>query len=169
MPLMLLLFTAIHGHYLAVGRELSLEGARPGAKLQKVRHTVIVPISGIHRGVIEALRYAISISDDVRACYVEIDPSATERIRDEWVKWARDIPFVVLKSPFRSVVGPMLEYIDDVAECSHDEMVTVIIPEFVTSKWRYGLLHNQTAFLIRAALLFKRNRVVTSVRYHLKA
>ncbi len=169
MPFIVLLFTRIHAHYLSVGRELSLDGVTPSRQLHKVKHTVIIPISGIHRGVIEALRYAISISDDVRACYVELDPGATDRIRSEWTRWAHDIPFVVLKSPFRSVVRPMLEYIDDVAECCHDEVVTVIIPEFVTSKWRYSLLHNQTAFLIRAALLFKRNRVVTSVRYHLKA
>ncbi len=169
LPALLLFFSRIHSHYLAVGRELSLESSSPPKSLEKLKHTVIVPISGIHRGVIEALRYAVSISDDVRACYVEIDPAATDRIRKEWQKWAHEIPFVVLKSPYRSVVGPMLEYIDDVAECTHEELVTVIIPEFVTSKWRYSLLHNQTAFLIRAALLFKRNRVVTSVRYHLQA
>jgi hypothetical protein len=134
-----------------------------------MKHTVIVPISGIHKGVIEALRYAVSISDDVRACYVEIDPSVTESLRTEWMKWAHEVPFVVLKSPYRSVVGPMLEYIDDVAQCTHDELVTIIIPEFVTSRWWHRLLHNQTSLLIRAALLFRKNKVVTSVRYHLKS
>jgi amino acid transporter len=168
MPFIVYTLTRIHAHYLAVGKELSLLGATPPGALSKLKHTVVVPISGIHRGVIDALRYAVSISDDVRACYVEIDPETTERVKEEWMKWAHEVPFVVLKSPYRSVIRPLLEYIDDVAQCTHDDMVTVIIPEFVTSKWRYNLLHNQTALLIRTALLFKRGKVVTSVRYHLK-
>jgi hypothetical protein len=167
-PLLVLLFTRIHAHYLAVGRELSLYGDRPPGSLQPVKHTVIVPISGIHRGVIDALRYAISISTDVRACYVEIDSDTTERVKEEWIKWAHEIPFVVLKSPYRSVIAPLLEYIDDVEQTTHGDMITVIIPEFVTRKWRYQVLHNQTALLIRAALMFRRGKVVTSVRYHLR-
>ena len=93
---------------------------------------------------------------------LEIDPATTTRVQEEWNKWAHEVPFVVLKSPYRSVIRPLLEYIDDVAQVTHDDMVTVIIPEFVTSKWRYNLLHNQTALLIRTALLFKRGKVVTS-------
>lgn len=169
MPFIVYFFTRIYAHYIAVGKELSLIGVTPPGKLTRVKHTVIVPISGIHRGVIDALKYAISISDDVRACYVEIDPATTSRVQEEWNKWAHEVPFVVLKSPYRSVIRPLLEYIDDVAQVTHDDMVTVIIPEFVTSKWRYNLLHNQTALLIRTALLFKRGKVVTSVRYHLQS
>ncbi len=169
MPFIVYFFTRIYAHYIAVGKELSLIGVTPPGKLTRVKHTVIVPISGIHRGVIDALKYAISISDDVRACYVEIDPATTVRVQEEWNKWAHEVPFVVLKSPYRSVIRPLLEYIDDVAQVTHDDMVTVIIPEFVTSKWRYNLLHNQTALLIRTALLFKRGKVVTSVRYHLQS
>ncbi|MGZ3709205.1 MAG: amino acid permease, partial [Bdellovibrionota bacterium] len=131
-------------------------------------HTVIVPVSGIHRGVIDALRYALSISPDVRACYVEIDSVTTERMMVEWKKWAHEVPFVVLKSPYRSVIGPLLEYIDDVEQTTHGEMITIIIPEFVTAKWRFQILHNQTALLIRAALMFRPRKVVTSVRYHLR-
>jgi len=121
----------------------------------------------MHRGVLSALRYGISMSDDVRAVYVEIDPVATERMRQIWEKWASDIPFVVLKSPYRSVITPILEYLDDLEQNCHSEFVTVIIPEFVTKKRWHSLLHNQTALLIRAALVFKPRKVVTSVRYHL--
>lgn len=167
-PILVFVFTRINVHYLAVGKELSLVGQTPPERLQPIKHTVIVPISGIHRGVIDALRYAMSISNDVRACYVELDSAATERIQVEWKKWAREIPFVVLKSPYRSVITPLLEYLDDVEETTQGEMITVIIPEFVTSKWRHQILHNQTAFLIRTALLFRKGKVVTSVRYHLK-
>ena len=137
-------------------------------KLDPIKHTVIIPVSGIHRGVIDALRYALSISDDVRAVYVELDSATTERMQVEWQKWAHEIPFVVLKSPYRSVISPLLEYLDDIEQTIHRDMITVIIPEFVTVKWWHQVLHNHTAFLIRAALLLKRGKVVTSVRYYLK-
>lgn len=169
MPLMVFGFTRVLKHYLAVGEELSLIGAQAPRSLEKLKHTVIIPISGVHRGVIDALRYAISISDDVRACYVELEPAATERMQAEWSRWAHEIPLVVLKSPYRSVITPVVDYINDVDQVTHNEMITVIIPEFVTAKWYHRLLHNQTAFLIRAALSFRRGKVVTSIRYHLKA
>jgi amino acid transporter len=168
-PIVVFVFTRVHSHYLAVGRELSLVGLTPPRSLDPIKHTVIVPVSGIHRGVLDALRYALSISDDVRAAYVELDAETTERMQEEWRKWAHEVPFVVLKSPYRSVIRPLLEYIDDVEQTTHRDMITVIIPEFVTAKWWHQILHNQTAFLIRAALLFRRGKVVTSVRYHLRA
>ncbi len=167
-PVLVFIFIRINAHYLAVGRELSLVGKDAPGKLEPIKHTVIVPISGIHRGVIDALRYAISISNDVRACYVEFDPAATERVQVEWKKWAHEVPFVILKSPYRSVIAPLLEYLDDIEETTHGDMITVIIPEFVTAKWRHQILHNQTAFLIRAALLFRAGKVVTSIRHHLR-
>jgi hypothetical protein len=166
-PILVWVFKRIHAHYLQVGKELSLVGVEAPGNLNRLRHTVIVPISGIHRGVLDALRYAISISDDVRACYVELDPDTTERMREEWKKWAHEIPFVVLPSPYRSVIRPILDYVDDVEAITHNELITVIIPEFVTAKWHHRVLHNQTAWIIRAALSLKRNKVVTSVRYHL--
>jgi hypothetical protein len=168
-PFFVFIFNRVHVHYLAVGRELSLIGATPPKRLEPIKHTVIVPVSGVHRGVLDALRYALSISDDVRAAYVEIDPETTERMKEEWRKWAHEVPFVVLKSPYRSVIAPLLEYLDDIEETTHRDMITIIIPEFVTAKWWHQILHNQTALLIRAALVFRRGKVVTSVRYHLKA
>jgi amino acid transporter len=167
-PILVLLFRRIHFHYLAVGRELSLVGKAPPAHFEKIKHTVIVPISGIHQGVIEALQYALSISQDVRACYVEIDPIKTESVKCEWERWVPGVPFVVLKSPYRSVIAPLIKYIDDVGEITHDDVVTIVVPEFITSRWWHRLLHNQTALFIRAALAFRRRKVVTSVRYHLR-
>jgi hypothetical protein len=167
-PLLVFIFTRIHTHYLIVGKELTLIGLTPPEKLEPYRHSVIIPVSGIHRGVLDALRYALSISDDVRACYVETDSKTTARMQIEWQKWAKDVPFVVLKSPYRSVIRPLLEYIDDLEKITHRDMITIIIPEFVTLKWRHQILHNQTALMIRTALLFKPGKVVTSVRYHLQ-
>ncbi len=167
-PAMVWVFRKIHAHYLAVGAQLSLVGVAPPQRSDRVKHTVVIPVSGIHRGVLEALRYAKSISDDVRACYVELDSGTTDRMREEWQRWAGDVPFVVLKSPYRSVIQPLISYVDDVEQATHDDVVTIVVPEFVTSKWWHTLLHNQTAFFIRAAFVFKRGKVVTSVRYHLK-
>lgn len=167
-PLLVFIFTRIHHHYLSISRTLRLDDVPIPAQFAKIRHTVIVPISGIHKGVLEALQYALSISNDVRACYVEIDPSRTQALQADWEKWVPFIPFVVLKSPYRSVVQPLINYIDDVEEMSHDDMVTVVVPEFVTPRWWQNLLHNQTALFIRAALAVRRRRVVTSVRYHIR-
>lgn len=167
-PCCILFFGRIHKHYFAVGAELSLYGKQPPAKFEKVEHTVIIPISGIHQGVLVALQYALSISTDVRACYVEIDPEKTKALQAEWERWVPGVAFVVLKSPYRSVVQPLIDYLDDVEQCSHGDMITVVVPEFITKKWWHRILHNQTALVLRAALAFRPRRVVTSVRYHLK-
>jgi len=166
-PLLVLMFRKINQHYLDVGKALTLVGQEPPAKLAPVKHTVIIPVSGIHQGVLEALRYALSISQDVRACYVELDPESTERTKAEWERWVPGVPFVTLKSPYRSVIDPLMKYIDDVEEIAHDDVVTIVIPEFITTSWWHRLLHNQTALFIRAALAFRRGKIVTSVRYHL--
>lgn len=167
LPLLMWGFQRIHNHYIDVGRQLNLESESPESYKDPLKHTVILPISGIHRGVIDALRYAESIATDVRAVYVEIDAASTEKMRGEWKKWGRGIPLVVLKSPYRSVITPLLHYIDEVEDLMSDDIMTVIIPEFVAAKWWQQALHNQTAIFIRAAMIFKRGKVVTSVRYHL--
>jgi amino acid transporter len=168
LPLMIFIFRGIHRHYLVVGSELRLGNDTPIEKFKAGHHTVIVPVSGMHRGTLVALRYAQSLSEDVRAVYVEVDARAAERMKEEWQKWAHEIPFVVLKSPTRSVLKPFLDYIDDVESLSPREMITIVVPEFVSRKWRYQILHNQTALMLRAAVAMKPNRVVTSVKYHLK-
>jgi amino acid transporter len=166
-PIFIYLFQKIYDHYLSVGKQLSLIGVDPVEFKECPKHTVLLPISGIHKGVLEALRYARSIAEDVRAVYVEIDSTQTERMTEEWRKWGQGVPLVVLKSPYRSIMAPFLKYVDEVEDLHQDDIVTVIIPEFVTARWWQNLLHNQTALLIRAALTFKRRKVVTSVRYHL--
>lgn len=167
-PVTVFLFKKIHSHYIAVGKELSLLGKKPPGRLKKIKHTVIMPVSGLHQGVLEAAQYATTISDDVRAVYVEIDSEATLRVQEVWNQWLPEIPFVVLKSPYRSVVQPLLQYMDDVEQIACDDLVTVVIPEFVTAKWWHQLLHNHTAIFIRTALAFRRRKVVTSIRYHLR-
>ena len=126
-----------------------------------------MPIGGVQRAVVEALRYAETLSDDVRAVYVDVDAAATEQVRRDWDTWGGRVQLVVLPSPYRSVMEPLLEYIEQVESERPDDYVTVILPEFVPARWWQHLLHNQRALLIKGALLFRPNTVVTSVPFHL--
>ena len=130
---------------------------------------IIVPIGGVHRAVVEAMQYATIIGDDVRAVYVDVDPVVTEAVRRDWERWGHGVPLVVLDSPYRSLMEPLLDYIERVDVERPDDFVTILLPEFVPARWWHHLLHNQRALLIKAALLFKRNTIVTSVPFHLDA
>jgi len=113
------------------------------------------------------LRYGRSLSDDVRAVYVDIDPAATAGLRQQWSVWSQRVELVVLESPYRSLMEPLLEYIEQVQTDHPSGYVTVILPEFVPHRIWHHLLHNQHALLIKGALLFKPNVIVTSVPFHL--
>jgi hypothetical protein len=98
---------------------------------------------------------------------VDIDAAASQRLRDGWKKFGGGVPLVILPSPYRSLVRPLLEYIDRVEAKRDDDVVTIVLPEFVPARWWQHLLHNQSAWLIKGALLFRRGKVVTSVPHHL--
>jgi amino acid transporter len=164
-PLLVSWFRMTREHYRKAAAQLSITDDIDFVK--PIKHVVVLPISGIHKGVIDAIKYAKSISHDVRAVYVELDEASTERLKPVWEKMHTGIPLTVLKSPYRSIIQPILKYIRDVDREEEDDMLTVVIPEFVTARWWEGIYHNQTAFLIRTALLFEKGKVVTSVRYHL--
>lgn len=166
-PLLVLIFQAIHRHYLRVAEQLSLSTAIKPSDLR--RHTAIVLVSGIHKGVLPALQYARSIApDNVTAVYINLDPEQTERIRARWAEWSCDVPLVVLESPFRSLITPLRSYINEVQSHYKDGVVTVVLPEFVPAHWWENLLHNQTGLLIKTALMFQKGTVVTSVPYRLE-
>ena len=164
-PLNVLLFKITRQHYDVVASQLTLRGWQRQAR----RHnTVLVPISGIQRAVVGALDYARTLSSDVRAIYVNIDPTATEQLKREWERWGDGVPLVVLQSPYRSLMEPLLEYIERVSIEQPEGYVTIVLPEFVPARWWHHLFHNQRALLIKGALLFKPNTVVTSVPFHLR-
>ena len=167
LPIVIIIFQSIYNHYINLSRQLRKLDLNTPAIFKQIKHTVVVPVSGIHQGVYDAIQYAQTISPDVRACFVNIDEEATQRMVERWKKWTPQIPLVVLESPFRSLIRPLPKYIHTVERITHDDMITVIIPEFVPRKWWHHFLHNQTAFFIRAALIFERKIVVTSIRYHL--
>lgn len=165
-PLIVGLFLMIHKHYVDVAAQLSLDdfGAPPRIR----RHRVIVPIAGVHRGVLHALNYARTLSNDVTAVYVDTNTADTEKFRHKWDMWGDGVRLVVLQSEFRSIIEPLITYLDKIDACQPDDVITVVMPQFLSSRWWHTLLHNQTAFLIRLALLLRRGMVVTDVPYRLK-
>jgi len=163
-PVIVMVFKATRRHYEHVASELTLRGYEPQPR---VHNTVLIPIGGVQRAVVEALRYAETLSDDVRAVYVDVDPVSTEHVRKDWGSWGGSVTLVVLPSPYRSLMEPLLEYIQHVADEHPNDYTTVILPEFVPAHWWHHLLHNQTSLLIKGALLFRPHTVVTSVPFHL--
>src|SRR5476649_2338215 len=163
-PLIVMVFKATHRHYEHVSSELTLKGYEPQTR---VHNAVLIPIGGLQRAVVEALRYAETLSNDVRAIYVDVNPVNTEQLRKDWAAWGGRVTLVVLPSPFRSLMEPQLEYIEQTAAKNTNDYVTVILPEFVPARWWQHLLHNQTSLIIKGALLFRSNIVVTSVPFHL--
>lgn len=165
-------FLRVRGHYREVARELSLQGLPPSLQPPPPPR-VVIPISGIHRGIVDAIAYARSISMDVTAVYVELEPGAGERIREKWEHWWPDVPLMVVPSPYRSIIGPLLDFLDETDRQHNDgQLATVILPEFVPAKWWHALFHNQTAWLIKVALLYRRRRLgfqraIIDVPYHL--
>ncbi len=165
-PAIIAMFLAIHQHYVTAAKQLSLEGLEPPPPL---RNTVIVPVATLHRGVINALKYAEAMAPgNVTAVHIAMDEEQTAKVRAKWAKWGGDTPLVVLDSPYRSLVRPLIRYLDEVDRRWDNDVITVVLPEFVPARWWHNLLHNQTALLLKGALLFRKNRVVVSVPYRLE-
>jgi amino acid transporter len=166
LPLLVLVFMAIRGHYVQTAEQLSLQHF--GAPTITVRHRVIIPISNMHRGTLEALRYARMLSHDVTAVHVSLDPGEAERIRRKWDLWGEGVRLVVVDSPYRLLLEPLLDYITTIADQRQpNETITIVVPQFVPERRWQNLLHSQTALFLRAALMFRRGIVVTSVSYQL--
>ena len=135
-----------------------------------MNHTVLVLVGDLHRGVVRALQYARTLAPEaaVRGVYVETDPAFTVRLEDRWGKWGLGVPLVVLTSPYRSLLRPFLDYLDEIQSRGDDQIVTIVLPEFLPRRWWQHVLHNQTALLIKGALLFRKNTVVADVPYLLR-
>ena len=165
-PVLVAFFLVVHRHYGEVAAQLSLEDQAPPPPLEG---TILVLVGDLHRGVVRALQYAQSLSPSAKAVYVETDPERTHRLEQRWGKWGMGVPLVVLNSPYRSVLGPLMDYIDQLQRHrGENHVVTIVLPEFIPARWWQQLLHNQTALLIKGQLLFHKNVVVTDVPYHLK-
>jgi len=174
-PLLVLLFRHIRDHYAHVGRELSLAGETPQIG-GMAPSRIIMPVAGVHRGVIQALNYANSISRDITAVFVELEPGSGAALVEKWQSYGLDriARLDIVPSPYRSLIGPFLDEVDRLdAENSDDWPATVLIPEFVPAHaWQF-LLHNQTALLLKWALLYRRHRygktrAVIDIPFHLE-
>jgi len=166
-PAIVYMFHRIHVHYVMFAREISQSHYSMPVCEKMTDHVVVIPISGLHRGVMNAIRYGMSISHDLRICYVKTDDESYIRLKAAWDEKFPNLKLHVLESPYRSISGPILDYIDLVSKEHPTEFITVIFPEFLTARWHHQLLHNQTAWLIKLSLIYKKNVVVTSVKYHL--
>jgi amino acid transporter len=161
-PLIIFILRAIHRHYIDFSEETRFVGHSP---INPLHHTVIVPVNGINKAISGALVYATTISDEVVAVYVEVDKRDTDRLVAEWDSWDIGVPLVVVPSPYRSILKPLVEYVENLRMVTPGEIVTIVVPEIVPRKWWEHLLHNKTALYIRTAFLFKPNVVVTAVPY----
>jgi amino acid transporter len=167
-------FLQVRRHYRTVANQLSLRGLPPSLRPAPPAR-VVVPISGIHRGIVDAIRFACSITGDVTAVYVELQPGSGEAIRREWEAWWPDVPLVIVPSPYRSLIGPLLDFLDQTDQEHHDgQLAAIVLPEFVPARRWQALLHNQSARLLKTALLYKRRRqgfqrVIIDVPYHLRS
>ena len=172
-PGMILVFLRIRSHYAEVARELSLRGLPPSLKPVPLTRLVI-PVASVHRGVITAVDYAQGISSNITAVHVELEPGSGEALRRDWERWFPAIPLVVMPSPYRSMIDPLLRFLDETDLAHNDgQLATLVLPEFVPARWWQALLHNQTAWLTKAALLYRRRttglpRVVIDVPYYLR-
>jgi amino acid transporter len=164
LPTIVLAFYAIQRHYASLAQDLSLEhyGVPPPAR----RYRVIMPVSAIHQGTLEALDYALSLSRDVTAVHISIDPDQTEKLRQKWNWWGKGARLVIIDSPYRTFLEPFLEYVNELCSILQaNERLTIIVPQFIPHHWWHNVLHTQTAFWLRFMLLSKRGVVITEVPY----
>jgi amino acid transporter len=164
-PLLVTGFFAIHRHYKGLAKSLTLENySNPAVGIR--RHRVIMPISNVHQGTLYALNYAQSLSNDLTAVHVSIDPQDADITRHKWEQWGNGVRLVILDSPYRVLMEPLLEYIEKIAgEHQQGEIITIVVPQFIPTKWWNNLLHTNTAFWLRMALLFKPGIVITEVPF----
>ncbi len=164
LPTLVTGFYLIHRHYGKVAHDLSLENY--GQPSRTRRHRVIVPVAGIHRGTLQALDYARSLSLDVTAVHIAIDPVQTEQVQSKWNWWGEGARLVVIESPYRAFLEPFLEYVDGLhSVLQPNERLTIVVPQFMPEHWWHNLLHEQTAFWLRFALLHKKGIVISEVPY----
>ena len=164
-PTLIVIFVLIHRHYDEVAAQLSLDDMPP---VEPMSNTVLVLVGDLHRGVVRAVQYAQTLSPAAKAVFVETDPERTRRLEEKWGRAQIRIPLVVLSSPYRSLLRPLLDYVDRIQASDPHRVVTIILPEFIPARWWQQVLHNQTALLVKGALLFRTNVVVTDVPYLLK-
>ncbi|MCP9470359.1 MAG: APC family permease [Nitrospira sp.] len=164
-PLLILMFRGIRSHYLAVKEQIAL--ARDSRPPHPRRNLVLLPISGVNKSVVRAVDYARSRGGEIRAILVDVNKEETALAEIQWAQWGCGIPLIVLPSPYRSVLGSIMDFIEEQRQKDPDCWITVVIPEILPARWWQNILHNQRALMLKAALLFKERVVLTDVPFHL--
>lgn len=174
-PLQILGFRKIKKHYDSVAAELSVHNLDFDIETLEFRlpltlkHNVVVLVSRVHVGTVRAIEYAKSLADGdpIRAIHVATDPDEAKAVEKEWEKYGFNIPLEVLASPYRDITGPLIARLKEIDREDENDIITVVIPEFVCKRWWEHFLHNQTSLILKARLFFWRKAVVVSVPYHL--
>lgn len=165
-PVLVFILTQIHRHYRHVANSLSLENT--AVRRHFTRNRVIMPISGVHNGTLAGLHFARSLSDDITAVHVSMDPVETARVKSKWETWGEGYRLIVLDSPYRLFLEPLLEYVDKISTIlAPNEIITLVVPQFLPKHWWTNFLHMRTAETLRKALLNRRDIVITEVPYHI--
>ncbi|SPF39539.1 Uncharacterized amino acid permease YdaO [Candidatus Desulfosporosinus infrequens] len=165
-PLIVMTLLKIHRHYVDIAKRLRVDDDHTFEHPEHIK--VIVPVATFTRVVANTIEYALSISNDVTAVHIVLDDEKAERLKARWDKFYPDNMLLMICSPYRSMLGPLLSYLDEVEKStSHHELIMVLIPEFITHKWWQYFLHNQSGFVLKSVLFFNKSFVIASVPYHL--
>ncbi len=170
-PIMIYIFKKIQSHYIDMADQLHLpvEELDPAvsANIKKGKNIVIMPIASPTCVVAQTLRYAKTISDNIIALHIAIDEETGRKVEEKWKCWNPGVQLVTVYSPYRLVIHPLIEYIEELEKKkAPDDYITVLIPEFETRKWWHRLLHNQTGWVLRTLLILKENVIVTTIPFH---
>lgn len=165
MGIILFAFVRVKRHYKYLANELSITDSD---QVPAVRSTTLLLVPRVHRGILQAIGYARSTAKDCRALHVTLDAKGTGDLKREWDKHGGDMPLMILESPYRSLIEPVIQYIDQAIEEDPDLMITVMVPQAVPKRWWHGFLHNNIAVALKLALAGRKNVVVTNIRYFLK-
>jgi amino acid transporter len=163
-PMIIALFRGIRRHYARVEKSLVVA---PGFRPRRMNHTVVVLVGRVHRGVLDALAYAKSLNPNrLLAVSVVTDDEEQEQIENQWRDFELDVELETVYSPYRELTRPILRFVDELEARYDNDVITVLIPEFVVRHWWEHVLHNQSALILKGRLLFRKGIVVTSVPYH---
>ena len=162
---LIMMFRAIRSHYKAVSEQVQLSrDARPP---RPRRNLILIPIGAVNKAVVRAVDYARSRGGEVRAVLIDVDKEETAVVEMKWAQWGCGVPLIVLPSPYRSILGALLDYIEENLEKDPECWITVVLPEILPARWWQNILHNQRALLLKGALLFRDRVVLTDVPFHL--
>ncbi len=168
-PVLIGMMLAIHRHYVSVAAQLRVDLAEARQRLRLIprRSVAVVPIASLNRASVTALAYARSIADDIVAVHVATEPESGEALQRQWREAGLTVPLIIVDSPYRELLGPLVAVVEKIQREKGAPLITVVVPEFVTAHWWERLLHTQTAWRLRRALLQVPDLAITMVPYHL--